>query len=225
MAATTTCAVLVSGTACGSFSESEPPAAETGPAEASAEGGDVPDGAVPGDASVTDALAADSDADAAPHLVAFVTSVGHAGVTTAAAADTFCRSDAEARLTGRFVAWFSTATVAAPARLVDSKSVLVNGPWFRPDGKRIVASRAALLSSASAPLESAINVTPTGATTNGGVWTGTRADGTIGVACPSSGPPTTGSSGRVDVGWTDQTGFTASCSLSTSLALYCFQVE
>lgn len=162
----------------------------------------------------------DASADAGS-LRAFVTSVGYQ-VSTAANADTLCAAEAIGRLPGKFVAWFSTPTVPAADRLVDSKGAAVDGPWYRVDGKRVVASRAALLATTTTPLENPIAVTAVGASSSASVWTRTLADGGIGKACPDS-PATAGIASKTDPQWTEQTVFTATC--PASLALYCFQVE
>lgn len=156
-------------------------------------------------------------------LVAFVTLLGATPPTTLAEADTRCTTDAAGRLSGKFVAWFSDNTTAAPAHLVDGQGRAVDGPWYRVDGARIVANRAALSNAAAVPLENAINVTAAGTTSSAPVWTATRADGTIGVRCPDGTNPTAGLAGNTDVQWTEQKAFATSC--SDHLSLYCFQVE
>jgi hypothetical protein len=163
------------------------------------------------------------DRPAAVRLVAFVTSIGFSDVTTTAAADTKCQAEAAGRVPGKFVAWYSSILAAAPARLVDSRGQNVDGPWYRIDGRPIVATRAALLNTETVPLENPINVTAVGKPMTGAVLTGTHADGSMGAVCPGVTPPTTGVPTEVGRGWTDQSFFTAGC--TNSLALYCFQVE
>jgi hypothetical protein len=201
---------------CGRFDASDPsPVVDeaSAPSEASSDASSVPDAPAPD--------AADP-ADAATGLIAFVTSVGYADVVSAVTADTKCVAEADGRLPGKFVAWFSTPSVPAPARLVNAKGAPLDGPWFRVDGRRIAASRSALVSAVQTPLENAITLTATGKTMGGGVWTGTRADGGTGILCPLP-TPTTGSAGDVGVAWTEQSYFTAHC--GDSLAVYCFQVQ
>lgn len=111
---------------------------------------------------------------------------------------------------------------AAVDRLVDSHGVPVDGPWFRPDGQRVAASREALTSTAVKPLENPIAINAAGGPATGSVWTGVLADGGTGALCPGLNP-TKGLASAVGPGWTDFQGFTASC--GSSLALYCFQVE
>ncbi|MDB4944183.1 MAG: hypothetical protein JWP97_3717 [Labilithrix sp.] len=212
--------------ACASFS------AVDGPADASdldarpldAGDLDVATGDGPSDAEDIDARVPPDGS--APKLLAFVTAGGFGDVTTVAAADTKCKLEAAGRAAGRFVAWYSSATAAAPDRLRNGAGALVDGPWYRPDGKRVVATRLGLTQTKEKPLENPINVTLLNTTMGGGVWTGTRADGSRGTMCPvppGGTPPTTGTSASVDGGWTDQTFFTASC--GASLPLYCLQVE
>jgi hypothetical protein len=176
------------------------------------------------DAAAQDDSATDASADGGPRkLIAFVTTLGYAGVTTKQSADAKCQAEADGRLPGKFVAWYSDFTESAPARLVDSNGVPVVGPWFRVDGKRVAATRAALVIAKVTPLESPINLTATNKTNNGAVWTGTHADGTVGETCPGSTKPTTGAPDHVGQAWTDQAFFAATC--ADSLGLYCFQVE
>jgi hypothetical protein len=196
--------VTVPVAACTSFgAESEPPA--VGRADAATES------------------AADAAPDAAGgRLYVFVSSVGYADVLTPEAADAKCRAEADGRLAGTFKAWFSAAGVPAPSRLVDGRGNPVDGPWFRVDGKRVAASRAALSNTASVPLEAAPGLTATGKPQSGAVWTATHADGTPGVTCPGA-APTVGSPDQVGPAWTEQGFFVATC--GSSLAVYCFQVE
>lgn len=160
--------------------------------------------------------------DAGRHLIAFVTSNSFSDVTSSIPADTKCRGEAEGRLPGRFVAWYSDPSKPAISRLVDSNGVPVQGPWYRVDGKRIVASRSALVQATSTPLENAISVTAANKPSAAAVWTATKSDGTFGAQCPAS-APTSGLAASTDGAWTEQTKFMATC--GSSLALYCFQVE
>ncbi len=138
-------------------------------------------------------------------------------------ADVKCQAEASGRLPGRFVAWFSSVAAPAPSRLVDATGQPVNGPWFRVDGMRIVASRSALVGTASTPLENPINLSASRVKSGGGVWTGTRSDGSVGTLCPTGATPTTGIAADVGPTWTDQKVFDAKC--GDTLLLYCFQVD
>lgn len=212
-------AALLAATACGN--------AVFGAADAASEAsiGDGGGDATGVDAS-TDAAAADASAiDGGGGLKVFVTTLAYSTATTTVVADTICRAEADGRLPGKFVAWFSDATAAAPSRLVDSQGKSVDGPWFRVDGKRVAINRQVLLSTSLAPFENAISLTPTGKTSGGGVWTATLSDGGTGNLCGvgAISIPTTGAAGQGGASWTDQRFFTAKC--GDSLALYCFQVE
>lgn len=175
------------------------------------------DAATGNDASATDAGGSNGG------LVVFLTLLGYADVVNGAGADTKCNAEAQGRRSGRFVAWYSDPTVSALDRLVDTHGARVQGPWFRIDGKRVVASRDALVNTAVTPLENPIDITITGTLQTGGVWTATRADGKRGTGCPSGVNPTSGDSESVDHSWTEQSFFTTTC--GTVLSLYCFQVE
>jgi hypothetical protein len=213
--------------ACGSFDEgTQSDGVDAGVDVGTGVGSD----ATAGDA---DASTAGGDADVAPVdasadvrvLRAFVTGTGYTDVTTAGIADNKCAAEASGRLDGKFVAWYPDALAgkSAPARLVQSDGGVVDGPWYRVDGKRIAATRAALSNTATVALEAPIRIGPAGTTINGSVWTGTTADGGIGAVCPSGANPTSGTADQVGPAWTQQTFFTATC--SSSLGLYCFQVE
>ena len=186
--------VLVAASACDSFSATD----VTDDADASAGAGDgasptdAADGAAPPDVTPAEQDGS-SDPDAGGPLIAFVTMVGYADITSPASADTRCVAEAAGRLPGKFVAWFSSSLAPAPSRLVDTKGAPVEGPWFRPDGKRIVASRAALLNTMNVPLDNPITVTAIGETVNASTWTATLPDGSPGIGCPGV-TPTTGSS-------------------------------
>jgi hypothetical protein len=210
---------IVAASSCSTFSEGSDTGGGSVDAavDASTESSTTLDGGVPPvDASTFDAVAQGS-------LKVFVTGVGYADITTAATADTKCANEASGRLPGRFVAWYPNGTTGAPARLVTSGGTPVDGPWFRVDGARVAANRAALTNTASVPLENGIDVTATSTkNSTGGVWTGTRVDGGVGVTCPNF-APTTGTAGETGAAWTEQKFFTAAC--GTSLGLYCFQVE
>jgi hypothetical protein len=160
--------------------------------------------------------------DGGGKLIAFVTAIGYPDAITPTLADVKCQSEAKQRLPGKFVAWFSSTTTPAPARLVTTQGTLVDGPWYRVDGARIAASRAALLDATNVPLENPITRTATNDPSTASVWTATLADGGYGSACPGSNP-TSGTASKVDAGWTDQKQFAPNC--GSALSLYCFQVE
>jgi hypothetical protein len=218
-------AVLGPALACSSFgtgadgpgTAGEDAAARDGAADAASSDAEPP---AEHDANVLDASL---PLDAGGHLVAFVTLSGYADVTTTAAADAKCAAEAAGRLPGRFVAWASEPGAPAPSRLVDRQGKPVDGPWFRLDGARVVATRAALSNTASKPLESAISVNPVNGVTAGAVWTGTLADGGVGKLCGAAAQPTTGIASMTGPGWTEQTSFAATC--GASLLVYCFQVD
>jgi len=202
--------LLLAAAACTSFSAPDSPS----------DGGAV-DGAAPLDASTIDA----SDGPLAEGVLrVFATSVGYADITSAANADTKCAAEALGRLPGTFVAWYPDPLMnrSAASRLVTTRGIAVDGPWYRVDGKRVAANRGALSNTSAVPLENPIDVNASGVQGGGGVWTGTFADGGIGVTC-SAPNPTTGNASSVNASWTTQTAFSATC--GTSLRLYCFQVE
>lgn len=209
---------------CGRFAGEDP--ADAG-AEASLVDGATVDGAPPGvDGSPGDAGSHDADGDAGTKkLVVFVTVSSYSDVTTSAAADVKCAAEAAGRLPGKFVAWFpETGIPREPAvtRLVDSMGKPVDGPWFRPDGARVAASREALTLTAAVPLENPISINAAGTLATGNAWTGMRADGGIGTLCPDSNP-TKGLVSATGPDWTETSVFTATC--GSSFGLYCFQVE
>lgn len=160
--------------------------------------------------------------DAGRRLVAFVTANSFSDITSSIPADTKCRAEAEGRLAGKFVAWYSDPLNSAIARLVDSNGVPVDGPWYRVDGKRVVASRSALVRAGATPLENAISITAANKPSAASVWTATRSNGTFGSQCPTF-ATTSGLATSTDGAWTEQTKFMATC--GSSLSLYCFQVE
>lgn len=216
-------AAIAATGACGRFASEET-------ADAAADAPPGVDGATddaspPGVDSGTGDAGADA-ADAAPaKLVVFVTVSSYSDVTTSAAADVKCAAEAAGRLPGKFVAWYpGTEVPALPAleRLVDSGGKPVDGPWFRPDGARVAASRDALTNTAATPLEHPISINAAGGAATGNAWTGTRADGGVGTLCPGTNP-TKGLVSAVGPGWTETDAFVAAC--GNSFGLYCFQVE
>jgi hypothetical protein len=208
---------------CTAFSPNNPNAdPDSGSADAAQPSPPLADAGLADASALVDASDDADTPDAGTKLIAFVSVTGYSDVTTTAAADAKCLAEAEGRVSGKFVAWLSSTTTAAPARLVSSKGP-VNGPWFRRDGKRIVKTRFDLTNTALVPLENPINITAAGTTQNGSVWTGTKADGGRGKICPDL-PPTSGTALESGPKWTDQNDFTAGCG-NTSLLVYCFQVE
>lgn len=210
--------------ACETFTEA-PGRDDAGGGQGGEEGGAATDAAA--DAGwAGEGGVADATVDAGGNLIVFVTGSSYANVQSAAEADTRCNEEAEGRLPGRFVAWFSETLevphLSAPERLFTSKGVAVDGPWHRVDGKRVVASRAALGNTATTPLENPIDVSASGTPRTGSAWTATYADGGIGELC-SGANPTKGLVTATDTRWTEEGDFTATC--TSALSLYCFQVE
>jgi hypothetical protein len=205
---------------CGAFSSSSDAPAVTPPIESGADVGAPPGAdASPVSDAGTDSNVADAGADAATHLVAFVTAATYPNITTATIADTKCNEAASGVLPGRFRAWFSTPTTGALARLT---GLGLDGPWYRPDGARIVANAAALGNADVVPLENPIRIDASGAVQAGNAWTGTFANGAPGVLCPNV-DPTKGDITKIDGQWTRLEAFVALC--TTGFRLYCFQIE
>jgi hypothetical protein len=183
-----------------------------------------PDAAGPDAAGGYDAGGYDARGPAAGvHLVAFITNSSYAAPPNGATADAYCRTEAEGRLPGKFVAWIPDGATPAVERLVTTAGAAVNGPWFRVDGQLLAKDQAALVSAATTPLASPMELTSAGRKTAAGIFTYTRANGSIGTRCPGATPPTIGVGGMTDGRWTESTTFTPSC--QDLLGLYCFQVE
>lgn len=180
------------------------------------------------DASVPPALDAGAELDAGlsppdailGHRVFVSTGLEPADLGGLGGADARCRGYArDAALGGRWVAWLSTATVSAKARVAD-------GPWFLTDGSTVAVSTEAMLG--GGVLAHAIDHTETGEPLSDGalrVWTGTDRTGapdreTCGGWRSVAGYTRVGRADRSDVEWTDSA--PAPCSLR--LRLYCFEV-
>ena len=203
---------------CGAFSSSSDDAGVfVPPAEAGADVGSPRD--LDGSPAVSDAASDSAPVDAATKLIVFVTASTHKNVTTAAIADDLCMQAAAGVLPGKFRAWFSTPSTGALARLT---GLNLDGPWYRPDGPRVVANAAALGNADVIGLENPIRVDPAGNAVLGNAWTGTFANGAPGNLCPSA-DPTKGDITKTDGQWTRLDAFTASC--TDAFRLYCFQVE
>lgn len=161
--------------------------------------------------------------DTGPRLHVFVTSTKTKGSFGGlSGGDIICNERAsDAGRSGSWVAWLSTSSSLATARLTS------NGPWYRYDGVVAVASRTELT---NGKLSRPINVDELGGTDIAdGVWTGTSASGTAEADCTNwnvnscIGSCPTGRTGRSDLGtggWTDNT--STDC-LGPSLRLYCFE--
>lgn len=157
----------------------------------------------------------------------FVTSTtynGNLGGLTGA--DSICQTRAAAGSLAnptKFRAWLSTDAVNVIDRITS------DGPWYRPDGVKVAANKAALTNTANTPLLTAISQTETGAYITyqyQKVWTSTGDNG-AGFAddCTTWSSNSSGVNGRVgyanisDSGWTH----VASYSCNNTYALYCFE--
>jgi hypothetical protein len=105
---------------------------------------------------------------------------------------------------------------------------VLDAPYYRLDGQRIVSRRDALIDTESRPLESPINIDELGTVTrNTRVWTGTDPKGSSSDSCQEWSAASVDHQGLV--GDPTQTGptwtATRTSACSTSAALYCFQVE
>jgi len=100
------------------------------------------------------------------------------GSTSLQAADAICRTEAKSAGLARsesFKAWLSSSFGNARSRFAE------DGPLYRPDGVRVIASLAGL---ASGVLDAPIELDATGAPTlYNEAWTGTRANGDASFAC------------------------------------------
>ncbi len=167
----------------------------------------------------------------------FVTSVSGTGnltswadysgsATGAEAGDTICQNRATAvGLTGTYKAWLSTSTPDFEA--IDR--ITSTGPWYRLDGVKVADNKAALISTSSTPLFTAVSQTETGAYItypSQFVWTATGDNG-VGFAenCSNWSDASSGTDGRVGFAtlaisaWTHVT--VNSC--NALCPLYCFE--
>jgi hypothetical protein len=133
-------------------------------------------------------------------------------------ADTICKGDAmEAGLCGSYVAWLSTTSTPAIARLTHT------GAYYRTDGKPVFANRAALV---SAKLDNPVTLTAAARVVDPaiGVVTGTLANGTAGENCTNwmvtTGIAVGGLAGGNAASWTE--GQSIPCS-GAAPYLYCFE--
>jgi hypothetical protein len=99
----------------------------------------------------------------------FVTATAYSGnLAGSAGADTICTAAAEAvSLGGRWTSWISTATSDAFSRVQEV------GPWYLLNGTMAFTNKANFRTMPLAP----INVTESGTTPSGRVWTGTVSGG------------------------------------------------
>jgi hypothetical protein len=136
--------------------------------------------------------------------IMFVTSTTQNGTLGGlAGADGICQGLADGKgVKGTFVAYLSTATINAPARVGSATG------WVRPDGKPVMNDitemSAGTLFNPPSVMENGIEVTPSSAL----AWTGTSKTGVYANTCsePTAGPP---------VPWTGTIG-TANMGLATS---------
>ena len=173
-----------------------------------------------------------ADASDLPSNVVFTTSATFTGALGGlAGADATCTSIANgAGLTGRFVAWLSASTAAAPARLVVPGTSTAARGWVRTDGKPVADRVADLL---AGTMYYPIRFDEHGVDLDGDathrVLTGTSFDGTYDASNGSCLDWTTtsapmyaaGDLARAAIDWTDFS--TNTC--TTAAHLYCFQVD
>jgi hypothetical protein len=165
-------------------------------------------------------LAFVTSARGAGNLGAWPDAGGKSGLT---GADAICASRAQAgglANAARFKAWLSDGSTGAEDRITS------DGPWVRPDGVRIAASRADL---AAGTLLAPLDVTEASAyvpgnALDGSAWTGTAVGGkSSGATCEGWTSPSGGSIGTAslvdDVRWSASVD--ASC--SSAFALYCLE--
>jgi hypothetical protein len=169
----------------------------SGDAQASAEdghatgdGGETSDSTVPTDATVLldgggMADAADGGPGSAPGLVFIATANPHNGdfSGSVAIADTTCQTSA-AMIKGvstarasTFKAWIASGVLTGFDRIKG------NGPWNLPSGKPAFANRAALAAGPSNPIDERPDASAVSPTARW--WTGTYADGGLGLTCTS----------------------------------------
>jgi len=154
--------------------------------------------------------------------LAFVTSTTtHGSFSGVFGADARCQDAARnASLGGHFLTWIADTNSSSPsARFVQSTV-----PYVRVDGVQVAADYAAL---ASGTLEQPINVTESGTSYSGGVWTAVVTGGTFtgnntcngwtGFTSNQYGGH--GNASATSSAWT----FTGSAGCNSQLALYCFE--
>ena len=136
-------------------------------------------------------------------------------------ADGICQTQANAAgVSGTYLAWISDANTSSPAARF-TRSVM---PYVLIDGTQIAGNWTGLT---GGTLEHAIDLTETGATYSGGVWSSTNADGTFSgsITCngwtfpANSQSGLSGTSAATNSSWTASGGTTC----DQALALYCFE--
>ena len=149
------------------------------------------------------------------------------GLTGIAAGDHICQTRAALIVPAvadptKFKAWLSDGSNNAIDRLTTSPG----GPWYRLDGVKIAANKAALNNTAITPLFTAITRDETGAYNSNSVWTGTDPTGIhtanrcLDWASSSGGDNgTSGIEAESNAGWTTW----SSVACSGNAALYCFE--
>ena len=154
--------------------------------------------------------------------LAFVTSAtSHGSVSGTFGVDARCQEAARnASLGGTYLTWLSDTNASAP----EARFVMSTVPYVRVDGVQVAANYAALT---SGTLEAPINVTETGSTYDGGVWTSTYSAGTFSGSVACNGWTAFvgnqyggfGNSSSTASAWS----FTGTSPCSSSLAFYCFE--
>ena len=146
---------------------------------------------------------------------------GVSGITGLAAGDTICQllaGNAGLANPNNFIAWLSSSTTDAKDRVTG------NGPWHRPDGTLVAASKGELLVN----LQAGIAQDETGAYENWhwDAWTGTTANGTKSANLCGDWNSTSGNGewGMVGYGnrnWTQPSAFNYNC--GNGFRLYCLE--
>ena len=154
--------------------------------------------------------------------LAFVTSTTtHGSFSGVFGADARCQSAASnASLGGTFLTWIADTVASSPA----SRFVQSTVPYVRVDGEQVAANYTAL---ASGALDNPLNVTESGSTYSGGVWTAVVAGGTFPgnntcngwTGFTSNQYGGYGNASATTSAWT----FTGSAGCNNQLALYCIE--
>lgn len=158
----------------------------------------------------------------ATRRLAFVTSAtSHGSVSGVFGADARCQEAARnASLGGKYLTWISDTHSSEPAARFERSTV----PYVRVDGVQVAANFTALT---SGTLEAPINVTETGSTYDGSVWTSTYTDGRYSgsVACNGWTAFVGNQYGGqgISSSTTGSWSFTGTAPCNSSLAFYCFE--